>query len=191
MQTREFPFAAPAPTPFAQTVASVEGWLAEGGTLGRLTGRSADELEAIYAQAHGQYGQGRYDEAARLFACVVFHNHLEPRYLYAYAACLQALRRFAEALQYYGMVFVIEPDNPVLKFHVAECMVGMGKLAEARDMLEQVLADCDQPAHATVKKRALALAQLLASRLDGGAAGANPAAAPPPGAAVTDTSKEQ
>lgn len=140
----------------------IVGVFARGGTLGDCLGRAEADYEAVYAAAHVQYRQGRYEEALKAFTFLVLNDHLEPRFLRAHAACLLALKRFDPAMQQYGLLMIHEPDDPRVSYHFAECLIGLGRIDEAGQMLEAVIEMCaNDPRHERLKTRAVAVHQLL------------------------------
>lgn len=148
---------------FASTCSDLGGLLRAGGTLGDVLNITSDEREAVYQLGHGLYGQGRYPEAFRAFSLLVVQNHLEPRYLMALAGSAQMLGRHHDALQHYATATLIQLDDPMPPLHSAECLISLGRLAEAAESLELAitLAGDDHP---TVRMRAESLLQPLRTR---------------------------
>src|SRR5690606_15268987 len=107
-----------------------------GGTLAQAMGLTARECEAMYAYGHALYAQGKYNDAFKIFAQLVAYDHMESRYQLALASALQMTRRYEEALQHYMIVTVMRLDDPVPVYHCAECLLALGRPAEAAESLE-------------------------------------------------------
>ena len=142
---------------------AMAGMLQAGGTLGEAWGTTEAEREALYQVGYSLYGQGKYSEAFKVFSLLVIQNHLEPRYLFALGGACQMLERYTDALQHYMAATVALLDDPLPVFHVAECLIAMGRPEEAKESLELVLLLCKE-SHGAVQSRATALLQGLQAR---------------------------
>ena len=56
-------------------------------------------------------------------------------------------------------------ENPVPPFHICECMVGLGQVTEAVDVLQDLVQRMPKPEHAELKQRASAMLTLLLMQL--------------------------
>lgn len=110
-----------------------------GHTLGPLLGSSVESQEALYALGYRLYGQAKYQEAQRLFAILLMHNHLDRRYYLAYGASAQMLKRHADALRYYSVAAQLDLTDPQPAIHMAECLLALGKRGDARKCLDHGL----------------------------------------------------
>jgi len=136
-----------------------------GGTLAQAMGLTERECEAMYAYGHSLYAQGKYSDAFKVFAQLVAYDHMESRYQMALASAMQVTKRYEEALQHYMIVTVMRLDDPVPVFHCAECLLALGRPAEAAESLELV-ADtlCKPGEHDAIKARAQALLKALKAK---------------------------
>lgn len=134
---------------------------ANGGTLKELFGYTQKELEAAYTLGHSMYQQERYKEALRVFAFLMTNDHLEPRYLMAFASCCQMLKRYEDAIQSYSMVSIMDMRDPLPTFRTAECMIALGMVEEARQALGFVIEQSKTPEHEQLKLRAEAVLTLI------------------------------
>lgn len=133
-----------------------------GGTLAQAMGLSPRECEAMYAYGHSLYAQGKYNEAFKIFAQLVAYDHMDSRYQLALASAMQMTRRHEEALQHYMIVTVMRLDDPVPVFHCAECLLALGRPAEAAESLELAIGTLCKPGeHDAVKARAEAMLQAI------------------------------
>lgn len=149
-----------------------------GHTLGPLLGSSVESQEALYRLAYRLYGQAKYEDAQRLFAILLMHNHLDRRYYLAYGACAQMLRRHPDALRYYSVAAQLDLTDPQPAIHMAECLLALGRRSEARACLDHGLVQAryhDEHRHHVPRLEALLVL------LDGAAPGQceTPADAPP------------
>jgi len=135
-----------------------------GQPLGALRGLSRDDYEAIYAVGHGLYQQGRYQDACHVFSWLALHHHMERRFISALAASLQMCQRHEDALRIYTVAAVLDPADPIPTYHMAECLIATGRLAQALEALAMVVAQCRPGAHDALRQRAQALEALLSRR---------------------------
>lgn len=136
--------------------------LSQGGSLGTIFGYTDDEYEALYALGHNHYGQQRYLDAAKCFGFLVANRAVEPRYMAAFASCMQMLGQYQEAIQYYSLASVLDLEDPLPTFHTAECFIALEMPEQAREALALVVAQCLQPSLQELGQRARALLELLA-----------------------------
>lgn len=138
--------------------------LATGGTLGQACGMTSEDFEGLYAVGYGLYQQGRYADAFRIFGLLVTQNHLEPRFLMAFAGCHQKLGHYQAAIDTYSIASLLDLDDPKPTLRTCECLIAMGRLGEALDGLELLLADCKPGRHDGIQRKAEGLIALLRGR---------------------------
>ena len=85
----------------------------------------------------------------------------ERRFVNAFAAALQMLEQYKDAISHYTTASIMDLSDPAPTFHIAECLIPLGMVTEARRALGFVLAQCTRPNHAALKERARALLELL------------------------------
>lgn len=137
--------------------------LLSGGVLGDVYDYSEQDYEVLYALGHSLYSQCRYDDASKAFGFLVMHNHLERRYLSAFASSLQMTKNYQEALAYYSLASVMDLSDPIPSFHSAECLVALNRTQEAMKFLAIVVRQCENPKNEALKARAEALNELIES----------------------------
>lgn len=105
---------------------AIEAFMNQGGTLSMLKGISNEELEQLYALAHGYYQSGKFQEAETFFKGLSVLNHYDSRFLLGLGACRQALKQYDSAIQCYAYGAMVDIKEPRFPFHAAECHVELG-----------------------------------------------------------------
>ncbi|MDB5798403.1 MAG: CesD/SycD/LcrH family type secretion system chaperone [Paucimonas sp.] len=123
----------------AEQISRVVDQLTKGKTLGELAGYTPEAMNTLYTNGYALYKQGKYAEACEAFRALVVFNHLDRRVFAAYAASLQMLCRYDEAVNYYALAAMMDVNDPAPVFHCAECLLAMNKKEEALASLEHVL----------------------------------------------------
>lgn len=141
--------------------------LAAGGTVAQALDLPPRQLEALYAHGVGQYGQGRLDEAVRVFSLLVMLDHGQRRWVQALATALQAQGHPGRALPYWALVQLLDPSDPEPTLATAHCLLAQGLPREALSALQLVVRQCEvQPARAALGRRAQGLLPLVQARID-------------------------
>lgn len=109
--------------------------IGNGVTIGALKGHSPELHEAMYTYAHGQYVQGRYADALKIFGFLVQHDHLDGRFHMGFGACLHMLNRHEEALKYYGAASLFDLTDPEPVVRMAECQLALARPEQALEAL--------------------------------------------------------
>ena len=135
--------------------------LAHGGTLGSVYNYDDTDYEVLFALGHSLYGQTRYQVAMRTFGFLVVHNHMEKRYMNAFAASLQMLKSYKEAIKYYSMASLMDMSDPLPTYHPAECMIALGYTTEAREALQFVVRQSEEQGSTELQSRAQAMLDLM------------------------------
>lgn len=133
-------------------------------SLQAVSGFPLSSAESLYALAHHLYRQGRYVQALSPFACLVTLNPYDVRFHQGLGACKQMLRRHEEALRHYGVASMLDLTDPAPLLHAAECLLALGRRADARQRLELALGQLKAyPRHAACAPRVRGLLALLAA----------------------------
>jgi type III secretion system low calcium response chaperone LcrH/SycD len=140
--------------------------LMAGGTVGDTLNYTAQDYEALYCVGHGYYQEARYQDAYQVFSFLVIHNHLELRFILAFASSLQMLESWTEAIHYYSMAIAMDMLNPQPMLHVCECLIGLERFAQAREGLLLVLARSQQMDLEKMMQKAQALLEFVGDRCD-------------------------
>lgn len=134
----------------------------QGVTLGDMAGYDEQDYAAVYALGHELYAQGRYSDAMKAFGFLVMHDQWEQKYMIAFAASLQMLKRYKDAILFYSNASILDLSDPMPTFHTAECMIPIGMLQEASEALGLVITQCaDKPDRQDLKARAEALLSVV------------------------------
>jgi type III secretion system low calcium response chaperone LcrH/SycD len=142
--------------------AAVLAHLDSGQTMSTAMGLSVKSQETLYSMAHMIYSQGKFEEAAPVFAFLVAANHLDRRFLNGAAACMHMLRRYPEALKYYVFSSLQDLTDPEPVMHSAECQLALGDRAAARQSLDYALAQArGVAAHSELAARMEAMLSFL------------------------------
>lgn len=123
--------------------------------------RSEMDYEALYFVGHSLYMQGRYAEASKVLSLLCASTNLEPRYIRALAASLQMMGSHEEAMQQYALWILLDLEDPVPVLHTCECLIQLGKTADALEGLNALLEEYDLTGHSQLEKKARGLIALL------------------------------
>lgn len=117
--------------------------------------RASDaKLEELYARGYNLYKAGRYREALPIFKLLAQANFKEPRYIMAMAATFHMLREYVSAAQAYYVVNMIDPDDPLPQYHLADCCFQMNNPISAYCALQMALKRCQKnPAYKNLEER--------------------------------------
>lgn len=110
--------------------------LQQNSSLAALYGVSADELEAVYAQAFDDITAERYDAALEHTALLVKLDPADPRFQFSFAYCLHHLGDHEAAGRHYAQSLLYDATNAVCLLRAGECLLATGGLAEAREAFE-------------------------------------------------------
>ncbi len=152
------------PADFSALSALAQKWmpyLQQGGNLAGLVGYSDEDLDVFYTAAYQLYEAGRHADAMPVFGFLAAMDPTQARFHHGVAACLQCTGRFKEAAGSFVLLKLMEPEQPEHLLHLAECLIGAGDAQAAAGMLESLVEECVNPAHAPLKSQAEALRKLL------------------------------
>jgi type III secretion system low calcium response chaperone LcrH/SycD len=126
---------------------------------------SDQEKEQLYALGYSLYNQGRYVDAMKAFWTLLCHDISDPRHYMGMAACQQMLNLHKKAIESYGLAWVMNVDNPVPLFHMAQCLVEENMIEEAKEVLDGLVSASEgMPEHAELRKRAIAILAKISSK---------------------------
>jgi type III secretion system low calcium response chaperone LcrH/SycD len=103
---------------------------------------SHQEAKSLYALGFGLYEQARYTDAGIVFLYLMLHAAPEARHYMGLAACHQAEKEFARALQLYQACILLDPVGPHAHFHSGECLLHLGRKEEALQALGRAASHC-------------------------------------------------
>lgn len=119
-------------------------------------GFSDEKIENMYGEAYRLYNTGKYEEAAQIFRLLTVLDLTDSKYALGLAACFHMLQDYANAVQTYGLVGVMDPESPVAYFHASDCYIQMREPAAAILCLEMAIKRSgNKPEFQLLKERAL------------------------------------
>lgn len=134
-------------------------FLTQGSTLKDLEGIKPEQLEAIYATGFMLYKNGRYEDAEKMFQSLCMFNHLETRFWIALGSSRQMQKKYATAIDAYGMAYLLNAKSPEPILQAAQCHLHLNHLAEAKEALELVIQTA--ASNTPIKAQAEQLLQLI------------------------------
>lgn len=99
------------------------------------------DLEAYYTLCFGYYQACQYDKAARFFSSLTLLAPQDLRAWKGLAASLQMQDNFQQAAQTWAIASLLDPQDPLIYFHAAECLKSIDDCAGALQALAQA-KDC-------------------------------------------------
>ena len=138
--------------------------LSKGARLGNAFGLDEKHLEAVYTLAFGQYQQGRYTHALKLFAFITFHDQTFMKAFKGIGSCLQMLGRYQEALLYLGLAIIDDDTDMQTAVQIAECLIHAGQPDDARALLKRIQHElAHNESNDYTRRKAEGLLELLSS----------------------------
>ncbi len=138
--------------------------LAKGARLGNAFGLDEKHLEAVYTLAFGQYQQGRYADALKLFAFISFHDQTFMKAFKGIGSCLQMLGRHQEALVYLGLAIIDDDTDMQTAVQIAECLIHAGQPDDAKALLRRIEHELERnESNDYTRRKAEGLLELLSS----------------------------
>lgn len=127
-------------------VIDIAAEILNGKTMGQGFGLTEQHLDLIMGLAAQQYAAGHYPQAIKLYGFVASMNQFHARALKGLAMSHRQLGILKEALRYYGLSLLLEPEDMESVLMVAECLYRLGKNQEALQIVQQVLDRQSDPA---------------------------------------------
>ncbi len=97
---------------------------------------SKESIEALYFMAYGCYNQGKLEDAANYFRFLTRLDTRTKKHWMGLAASLQMQKQFQKAIQAYEIAAALEPTDPYVHFHAANCLHDLGNVKDALFALE-------------------------------------------------------
>jgi type III secretion system low calcium response chaperone LcrH/SycD len=91
---------------------------------------TAVESEVLYSEAFCLYENGKYDEAIKAFTHLAINNMRSFKSWMGLGASYQMVRNYKDALGAYAMAGYLNPTNPYIHFHAAECFFAINDREE-------------------------------------------------------------
>ena len=97
---------------------------------------SKDSIEALYFTAYGCYNQGKIDDATGYFRLLTQADTRTKKHWMGLAACFQLKKEYKQAIEAYEIAVALEPTDPYVHFHAANCYYSLGNIEDALFALE-------------------------------------------------------
>lgn len=133
-----------------------------------LTLRASDaRLEECYEKGYNLYKAGRYKDALPYFEILTVAHFKEPRYLMALAATKHMLKAYEAAAQGYSLCSMLDPDNPMPQFHLADCCLQTKNPVAAYVALQMAQSRCKKnPKYKALQDRVEMMIESLKKEFD-------------------------
>lgn len=105
---------------------------------------SEADLEKAYGRGVSLYKAGRYDEAMAYFQTLSTINPKDSRYLMGTSASLHMKKDYYAAIQCYNLTSILDPDDPLPLYHMADCYIRLQQPVGAYMVLEMAIPRCDK-----------------------------------------------
>ena len=92
---------------------------------------SDDSVETLYSTGYELYRNGKYEDAKAFFKMLTLIDPSLRRNWMGLGACQQMLKEFESATTSYGIAAVIDPDDPYVHWHAADCFLQSGEKDKA------------------------------------------------------------
>jgi len=140
-------------------------FLLGGHTVKENSDLTDENVEALYALAHGEYNGGRFEQAQRLFGLLCTIDHMQKKYWMGLGASCQMNKSYRGAVEAYAIAGVFAFDDPDPRMYAADCYLQMGDRRAAADGFRYVVrCTVDRPEYAEVRQQAEARLAMLSSR---------------------------
>ncbi|MEG3130534.1 tetratricopeptide repeat protein [Pantoea cypripedii] len=115
----------------------------EGNTsIAELSNISRKEQEEIFSRGYHAWNEADMRTATHCFAFLTQINHLEHRYLFAFACALKVQEQYQNAVNLFNHALQIESQYPFTYWHIAYCLEKLGEIDKARDALNVTIELC-------------------------------------------------
>ncbi len=104
---------------------------------------TADMLNSVYAYAYAFYEQGRLDDAEVFFRYLCLYDFANPDYALGLGATYQLKKQFAQAIDVYRMVSLLNRRDCRPVFYTGQCHLMLRNVEEAKRCFERVLTEFD------------------------------------------------
>lgn len=106
-------------------------------TLPNLSDASKEEL---YSTGYELYRNGKYGDAKAFFRMLTLVEPTTKRFWVGLGACNKMLKMFDDAINTYGIAAVLDPDDPYIHWHAADCFFQTGNRQMALATLASAIA---------------------------------------------------
>lgn len=103
-----------------------------------LKPRSQKEEKELYEKGYVSYEAGDYKQAVCAFESLLLYKPYKSAYWQALGSARQMNKEYEKSLYAWAMAMIIEPKNPYLPFHAAECCFSKNDPEEGKKALAMV-----------------------------------------------------
>lgn len=133
-------------------------------TIAQQSNISRAEQEDIYTRGYHAWNEGDMRTATCCFALLAQINHLEHRFIFAFACTLEDQQQYQHALILFSQAMRIEMRYPFTPWHMAFCLEKMGEIDAARTALNIAIELCydqndDNPLYSELRQKAEVMLQ--------------------------------
>lgn len=96
---------------------------------------SKDAIEALYSFGYGSYGSGNYEKAMHFFRFLTLLDVENRKHWMGLGASYQMLKENKRALECYAHAALLNPSDPFVPWHAAECFSAIEQPEQAREAL--------------------------------------------------------
>jgi type III secretion system low calcium response chaperone LcrH/SycD len=119
-------------------------------------GYSNKQVEELYSQAYHLYKTGKYSDGLTLFRTLAMCNQTEPKYFMGMAACHHLMKEYKEAVNGYTFAALLQPEDPIPHYHIADCSIHLNDSFSAMISLEMAIKRAgDIAEYKEIKERSL------------------------------------
>jgi type III secretion system low calcium response chaperone LcrH/SycD len=117
----------------------MDAYLNHGATRASVQGITAEELEAVYAQALEALDEASLDDALQDLVFLVIHQPMDNRFQYSLGFCLQCLGDHTAAAGHYTYAMTLDATDALCALRMGECLLAMDDTVAARDGFEAAI----------------------------------------------------
>lgn len=138
----------------------------ENKSLAEVLNVAPELINELYHLGYTFYGQGKFKEAVSLFYYLTTFSPNEFKYIYALSAAFHQLKEFEQAASGFTLAYMIEPQNPLPVYYVADCLLQTDQKEAALEVIETTITICGEiKEHQALKERCLLIKNSLNKQL--------------------------
>lgn len=115
-------------------------------TLAAVNDLDNEALEEIYRLGYEAWQVDDIASATKHFMFLALHQPRDYRFQFALGCALQQQGQWLAALRAFGLAHLLQIEDPLTLYHIAECLLALGENEGARDALQTVINWCRQQA---------------------------------------------
>lgn len=100
---------------------------------------SDESIEALYAIAYELYRNGKYVDAEKCFLLMTLCKPAERKYWMGLGASYEMMHNYPKAIEAYGIAAILDPLDPMVHWHAANCFYSQGDETKALAVLKTAI----------------------------------------------------